>query len=148
MIERPNRTAPNGFGKRGTVTMQRQVSAAAVAAPAGAQEASGGTFQLPKWAIGAVAGVFLLMMVTMSGGIGGGGFLGGLLGGMFANKLMNSGKMPTATAAAPRDAGVSQSQVRPASAHTGSDSGSMTRGGFGTTASSPSHSSGGHSSGG
>ena len=142
MIDRPNKTAPNGFGKRGTVTMQRQVSAAAVAAPAAAQEASGGTFQLPKWVIGAVAGVFLLMMVTMSGGIGGGGFLGGLLGGMIANKMMNSGKTPTATAAAPRDAGVSQSQMRPAAGHSGSNSGSVTRGGFGSTASDTSRSGG------
>lgn len=139
MIERPNRGEPKGFGKRGSVTMNRAVAAAAV--PEKADAGTGG-MQMPKWVIGGVAAAFLLMMVTMSGGIGGGGFLGGLLGGLLANKMMNSGKTPTATAAAPRDAGVSQ--MRPTSASPDS----LSRGGFGTTASSPSHSSGGSSFGG
>ena len=139
MIDRPNKGEPKGFGKRGSVTMNR--SAGPVAA-APEEQAPAGGMNMPKWLIGGVAAAFLMMMVTMSGGIGGGGFLGGLLGGLLANKMMNSSKSPTATAAARRDA--AGSQFRPTSASPDS----VSRGGFGTTASSPSHSSGGFSSGG
>lgn len=145
MIDKPNRHDAKGFGKRGTVTMNRVASVAAVQAamPDAAQAVSNGAPAIPKWAIGAVAGVVMLMLVSATGGIGGGGFLGGLLGGFLANKMMSSPKTPApATAAAPRDAGVSQ--MRPAS---GSPD-SVSRGGFGTTASSPSHAPGGHSIGG
>lgn len=142
MIDKPNRSDAKGFGKRGTVTMNRVAYAASAQAAAPAEETnSGSALMIPKWAIGAVAGVVMLMLVAASGGLGGGGFLGGLLGGMFASKMMNSAKTP-ATAAAPRDAGVSQ--MRPSA---GSPD-SVSRGGFGATASSPSHSSGGSSFGG
>lgn len=140
MIDRPNRGEPKGFGKRGTVTMNRSIAAAP--APAGAAaESSESSFQMPKWAIGGVAAAFLLMMVTMSGGIGGGGFLGGLLGGLLANKIMNSGPK-VATPNAPRPS------MAPSASATAPMSNSVSRGGFGTTASSPSHSSGGFSFGG
>lgn len=135
MIDRPNRTAPNGFGKRGTVTMQRQVQGTAATAPAPAPAAAGGAVQLPKWAIGAAAGVFMLVLVSMSGGIGGGGFLGGLLGGMLANKMMNSGKTSPAHVTSQAPSAARSTVAAPAAD-------SMTRGGFGTTASDASRSGG------
>lgn len=139
MIDRPNKTAPSGFGKRGSVTMNRV--APGVSAPAVVQETSGGTLQIPKWAIGAVAGVVMLALVGASGGIGGGGFLGGLLGGMLANKMMSGGKTSPSHVTS-HSSGAARSTVAAPAAD------SVTRGGFGTTASSPSHTSGGHSIGG
>lgn len=139
MIERPAKIAPNGFGKRGSITLNRQVSVAPSATPAPSAEPaaeSGGGFTIPKWAIGAMAGVVMLALVGASGGVGGGGFLGGLLGGMLAGKMMNSGKMPGTTSAAPRSTAAAPAAVSPG-AHD-----SVTRGGFGTTASSPAKSGG------
>lgn len=138
MIDRPNKTASGGFGKRGTVTINgaQQTASEQVAA----KEPSGGG-DVPKWAIGAVAGMFLLALVTLSGGIGGGGFLGGLLGGMLASKFMNSAKS-TPTHATSQSPGNARTTVTAPAAD------SVTRGGFGTTASSAPHAAGGHSAGG
>ncbi len=138
MIDRPNKIQAGGFGKRGSVTINR--TAPAASHEVAAKEPAGGG-DVPKWAIGAVAGMFLFALVALSGGVGGGGFLGGLLGGMLASKFMNSAKS-NPTHASSQAPGAARTTVTAPAAD------SVTRGGFGTTASSAPHSAVGHSAGG
>ena len=86
---------------------------------------NGGTGALgfPKWAIGAVAGLFLMALVATGGGLGGGGLLGGMLGGYLAHKFFGGSSM---TARAPVGSSAAGAQTA---------SQSVQRGGFGSSSS-------------
>jgi len=92
--------------------------------PEPSQNASGGLLGFPKWAVGAVAAVLLMTLVSTGGGLGGGGLLGGLLGGFLGHKL--AARSTPAPAAAPAVHATSTGS-QPAAQTT------VARGGFGSS---------------
>lgn len=115
-------SSSRSFGKRGAVTMPAAPKKLLGTPGDGLGDGAAGSLGFPKWAIGAVAGLFLMALVATGGGIGGGGLLGGLLGGFLAHKFLG---------------GSSQSaQARPptvGSQTTQTVSESVARGGFGSS---------------
>lgn len=110
---------PKSFGKRGVVAVPGRKPLPGTADPQPA--ASTGVMALPKWAIGAAAAVFLMILVS-SGGMGGGGLVGGLLGGLLAGKLFggNAGGQAARPAAGAGSSATSDTAQR-----------TVSRGGFG-----------------
>jgi hypothetical protein len=114
--------AGSSFGKRGHVKVSLQPGTAPGALPQGGLLSSNNSTL--KWAGGAVAGLFLLGLVSgglAGGGVGGSGILGGILGGLLGNKIANSMRSSPGTAtpaATPRSAAQSTT---------------VQRGGFGST---------------
>ncbi len=111
------------FGKRGAVTMAAAPKRLPGTPGDGLSDGGGGALGFPKWAIGAVAGLFLMALVATGGGLGGGGLLGGLLGGYLAHKFFGSS---------------SQTPLSPmGSSATGAQTANQTvqRGGFGSSSS-------------
>lgn len=114
---------PSGFGKRGVVTPPQRVQ------PQPQSQGGGNSNDTLKWVGGGVAAVAVLGLI--GAGTGGGGLLGGLIGGMLGHKLAQGmNKAPTTAAHAP-------SAHAPAAATS-----TVQRGGFGTTSSTSSFSSG------
>lgn len=107
-----------GFGKRGRVEIPRE--------PERPQPPA--DFSWMKYAAGGIAAIFLFGLV-MGGTGGGGGLLGGLIGGLLGHHL---GKKLT---------GPSVAGTPSAPAAAAAQSGTVQRGGFGSTGSSSSHSS-------
>lgn len=109
------------FGKRGQVKVTPQHNLVPEPLPQGGLLASNNG--MLKWAGGAVAALFLLGLI--GGGTGGGGLLAGILGGMMGHKLATSMRgAPTAA------------QTAPAAPARATQSTTVQRGGFGSTASS------------
>jgi hypothetical protein len=120
----PDRQSNPGssFGKRGHVKVSPQPNMAPAPLPQGGLLSSNNSTL--KWAGGAVAGLFLLGIVSgglASGGVGGSGLLGGILGGLLGQKIANSMRTSpgTATPAATPRAATQSTTVQ--------------RGGFGST---------------
>ncbi len=120
----PHRSS--GFGKRGHVTPPQRVQPQA--------QGGGNSNDTLKWVGGGVAAVAVLGLI--GAGTGGGGLLGGLIGGMLGHKLAQGMSKAPATAAHAPAAHASGAHAPAAAATT------VQRGGFGTTSSSSSFSSG------
>ncbi len=124
MLEHPVRQN-QGFGKRGSVSMPGSHRAAAPV-PQADEDKGSGSMSVPRWAIGGLAALMLMALVSTGGGSG---FFGGLLGGWLAGKMLSS-RMPASTpssASAPRATPPTATATAPAE---------VNRGGLGTTSSS------------
>lgn len=123
---------PKSFGKRGVVAVQGRQPMPGTP-PESQPAASTGVMGLPKWAIGAAAAVFLMILVS-GGGMAGGGLAGGLLGGLLAGKLFagNSGGQAARPASSADPSATSETAQR-----------TVLRSGFGSTGRSSGFSGGG-----
>ncbi len=117
----PDRRSNQGsFGKRGHVKVSPQPSVAPAPLPQGGLLSSNNSAL--KWAGGAVAGLFLLGLVSGGTG-GGGGLLGGFIDGLLGHKIANSMRTAPSTA-------TPASSPAPRAA---AQSTTVQRGGFGST---------------
>ena len=96
-----NASSSRSFGKRGAVTMPAAPKKLLGTPGDGLGDGAAGSLGFPKWAIGAVAGLFLMALVATGGGLGGGGLLGGLLGGFLAHKFLGGSSSQSAQARPP-----------------------------------------------
>lgn len=130
-------TPRQGFGKRGRVDLPSRSGQPPQSTPPPVPEPDNGGLGFPKWAIGAVAAMFLFAMIAGSGS-GGGGLLGGLIGGLIAGKMLAGNKpAPTTTPQTARAGGTTT-----AAASTTAPRTDVNRGGFGSTAAKTTSSSG------